>query len=177
MARSQLVYRDYMFGGKWSRCFNVVHTVTPTNNILNFIGQHRERFYDCRYIYNEKCSGVFFFFQGCRVTVCIAHALRSDNTVIHKTSLSHYSHTVHMESRIRQLISLSRPPHPWSMSLCLSLPPPSSLQSVPFVFPIPYAIVSIAVFIDQQMTMAVGVCEYDTARDREIIQVVSYLDE
>ena len=32
-----------MFGGKWSRCFNVVHTVTPTNNILNFIGQHRER--------------------------------------------------------------------------------------------------------------------------------------
>ena len=42
-------YIETMLGGKWSRCFNVVHCYL-TNNILNFIGQHRERFYDCRYI-------------------------------------------------------------------------------------------------------------------------------
>jgi len=154
-----------MFGGKWSRCFNVVHTVTPTNNILNFIGQHRERFYDCRYILWEMQKSVFFLsgLPSNRL-YCTCSPIRQHrhSQNISKSLFSHSPHGISYSltyffvtpssSLVDVIVSFSSSSFfssVFSFSLFNSNERNTPVPLTSSVFPIPYAIVSIAVFIDQ----------------------------
>ena len=153
-----------MFGGKWSRCFNVVHTVTPTNNILNFIGQHRERLLRLQIHIMRNAEECFFSFSGLPSNrlYCTCSPIRQHrhSQNISKSLFSHSPHGISYSlayffvtpssSLVDVIVSFSSSSFFSSaFSLFNSNERNTPVPLTSSVFPIPYAIVSIAVFIDQ----------------------------